>query len=194
MNQDQQQAVLSCTSSRAKRKRKVVSFEQTGPQTLSIPVVTEDEIRARWYNKKEYVAIRMSVVADLNRMATEGNQNTNVEWCERGLELMTTAGLMHKKQNKMRVLAAVWNGQVKQWNEQDKIYDPEAIAIAYQQETQQCVNLARSFGIMDEQAARDEYALLFVPRQGVDAEHQEPMEESSTMQLTSVARLQAMAA
>jgi hypothetical protein len=186
MYQDQQQAVLSYTSSRAKRKRKLVSFEQTGPQTISIPVVTEDEIRARWYNKKEYVAIRMSVVADLNHIATKGNQNTNDECCERGLELMTAAGLVHRKHNKMRVLAAVWNGQVIQWNEQDKIYDPEAIAVAYQKETQQCVNLARSFGIMDEEAARDEYGLLF--------EHQETMEESSTMKLTSVARLFSMAA
>jgi hypothetical protein len=194
MNQDQQQAVLPCASSRAKRKRKMVSFAQTGPQTVSIPVVTEDEIRARWYNKKEYVAIRMSVVADLNHIANKGNQNTNHECCERGLELMTAAGIVHRKQNKMRVLAAVWNGQVKQWNEQDKIYDPEAIAIAYQNETQQCANLARSFGIMDEQAALDEYGLLYAPREGVVAEHQETMEESSTMKMASVARLRAMAA
>lgn len=172
----------------------MVSFDPNAPPHCLIPVADEIEIRERWYNKRDYLAIKMSVVSDLNRIAANGNHNSHDGFCERGLELMTPGALVHRKQIKMRVLAAVWNGQVKQWNEQDKIHDPEAIAIAYQKETLECVNLARNFGIMDEQVARDEYIALFASQQGVIADHHETMGDSSTMTLTPIARLGATVA
>lgn len=158
LHQEQAQAEVPVgplsRSTYEKRDLKVVSFESIGPtQVQRIATPNQDELQTRWYSKQEYADIRASVVKAIRNPGEE---------CTRGLEMMTTEGVAHRKQTKCKVLVAVWNCQVKQWNEQNRIYDPESIALAYQQETFHCVQLAWILGQMDQQAAMQEYqSLLF---------------------------------
>eukprot|EP00980_Cylindrotheca_fusiformis_P002400 scaffold558_cov111-Cylindrotheca_fusiformis.AAC.18 len=200
MNQFQQQEQLllpqtmsSWPSVRPKRKRKVVSFSEAAPRTHAIPLANDGEIHERWYNRREYLAIRMSVLRHLKHMEDREKHSIGFELCERGLELMTPSWLAHRKRNKTRLLTAIWNSQVKQWNEHDRIHDPEAIAVACRKETCHFVNLARQFGVVDEQAAREEYLSLFVPRQHSVPEP-ETLKERAVMNLASMKRLRATAA
>jgi hypothetical protein len=155
MNQQQSQSNIdaSCTL-RPQKKRKVVSFQTSPPQIKSIPTVTKEEVSVRWHNKQEYDVIKKSVVEILRFMMTQKKDSPEVEYCTRGLELMTPAGSQHTKQIKLRLLAAVWNAQVQQWNVQNQLFDAEAIASACRPETAQCARLARSFGVLDERAAK----------------------------------------
>jgi len=157
LHQDQAQEVPVVPlsgSTHENRKLKAVSFEPIEPtQVQRIATPNQDELQTRWYSKQEYSDIRASVAKTISNPGGE---------CTRGLEMMTTGGVTYRKQTKCKVLAAVWNCQVKQWNEQNRIFDPESIAQVYQQETLQCVRMAWTLGQMDQQAAMQEYhSLLF---------------------------------
>lgn len=143
-----------------KSKRKVVSFESSAPKVVVLPATNEAELRSKWYSKQEYAEFKASMIKTIAAIDAGNCQQANM--CTRGLEFMTQAGLRQKKQTKVKVLAAVWNGQVRQWNEQNRIYDPVSIALSCQQETLQCVHLAWTLGQLDQQDAIKEYqSMLF---------------------------------
>lgn len=143
-------------------KRRKVTFAPCA--IILIPTITDEEARLRWYNKKEYEEIRKYIVETLRymMMTTNSNPSRNCysaggggEFCTRGLELMTPAGTQHTKQIKLKLLAAVWNAQVEQWDSRNELFDQEAIANASRHETAQCARLARSLGVLDEQEANN---------------------------------------
>jgi len=135
------------------KKRKVVSFQSCPPQVQTIPVVSDEEIRERWYNKREFKQIKSSLVEVLRLMVSNKVGEDEEKYSTRGLEMMTPRGTQYTKQTKLKVLAAVWNEQVKQWDQQNALYDPEAIADAARKETLQASQLARNFGLIDQRYA-----------------------------------------
>jgi hypothetical protein len=80
--------------------------------------------------------------------------------CARGLERLTPAMKLHYINKKLKLLAAVWNAQVKQWDEQNKIFDPHTIASACQHENFQFASLARSFYALDKRSVKEDSGLL----------------------------------
>eukprot|EP00526_Cylindrotheca_closterium_P019493 CAMPEP_0113608034 /NCGR_PEP_ID=MMETSP0017_2-20120614/3704_1 /TAXON_ID=2856 /ORGANISM="Cylindrotheca closterium" /LENGTH=236 /DNA_ID=CAMNT_0000516681 /DNA_START=38 /DNA_END=748 /DNA_ORIENTATION=+ /assembly_acc=CAM_ASM_000147 len=142
-----------------KRKRKAVSFASSPSQVLYLPETGEDEQQAKWYSKQEYAEFKAAIVKSVNAMGTDNDGGENI--CSRGIEFMTHAGIAYRKQIKLKVLAAVWNGQVRQWNEQNRIHDPVSIALACQKETLQCMHMAWTLGQLDQEAATKEYQTMF---------------------------------
>eukprot|EP00980_Cylindrotheca_fusiformis_P017064 scaffold5234_cov131-Cylindrotheca_fusiformis.AAC.11 len=144
------------------KKRKLVQFGAQ-PETRLLSPVTDEEVQARWYDANDYKRFKSSIRTVVRQMIN-GNDKKNMiednEYCTRGLEIMTPAARQHLDQVRRRTLAAVWNGQVRQWNEQDKIFDPEAIARACQKETYGSARIARSFGMADELAMREDCGWL----------------------------------
>ncbi|CAJ1945101.1 unnamed protein product [Cylindrotheca closterium] len=138
-----------------KRKSKAVSFASSPSQVLQLPETEETELRSKWYSRQEYAGFKAAIINSVNAVGptTAGGESV----CSRGIEFMTKAGLAYRKQTKLKVLAAVWNCQVRQWNEQNRIYDPVSIALACQQETLQCTYMACTLGQLDQQAAIEEY-------------------------------------
>lgn len=141
------------------KKPKLVQFdtESFPNQIRYIAAGSEEEIQEQWYTKSDYKRFKSSIRTVLRHMIGKGENDTSEnDCCTRGLELMTPAENQQLDQVRRRMLAAVWNGQVRQWNEKDTIYDPEAIARACQKETQNSARVARSFGIGDELALRQD--------------------------------------
>lgn len=145
-----------------KKKRKLVQIETpSDPQIEWILPATNEEKRARWYTRSEYKEFKSSSKTVLLHMIIN-NDKENVDdfsgndYCTRGLEFMTPVASESMKKVRRRMLAAVWNAQVRQWNEQDTIFDPEAIAKACRKETHKSVRDARNFGIRDELSMRED--------------------------------------
>ena len=135
------------------KRRKVVSFQSCPPEIQTIPVLSDEEISARWYNKEEFREIKTSMVQVLRLMISNKAGDEQETYTTRGLEMLTPKGLQYTKQTRLKVLAAIWNAQVKQWDEQNALYDPEAIADAVRKETVQASQLARNFGLIDQRFA-----------------------------------------
>lgn len=143
-----------------KTKFKIVSFASSPTKVVLLPETDEDELRSKWYSKQDYAQFKESNLRCITAM--DGGKNGDATVFSRGLELLTPSALAHKKRTKLKVLTAVWNGQVRQWNEQNRIYDPVSIALACQQETLPCVQMAWTFGQLDQKAAMEEYrSMLF---------------------------------
>jgi hypothetical protein len=159
MNDHQQQQEPAIQVS---KKRKVVQIETPShPQIQWILPATDEEMKARWYTKSDYKEFKSASKTVLWHMINKSNKENvqdfrEKEYCTRGLELMTPVASQHMKKVRREMLAAVWNAQVRQWNEQDTIYDPEAIAKACQRETHNSVRVARNFGIRDELSMRED--------------------------------------
>ena len=135
------------------KKRKAVSFQSCPPEIQTIPVLSAEEISMRWYNKEEFREIKTSMVQVLRLMISNKDVDEEESYSTRGLEMLTPKGTQYTKQTRLKVLAAIWNAQVKQWDEQNALYDPEAIADAVRRETLQASHLARNFGLIDQRFA-----------------------------------------
>lgn len=147
-----------CGSTLVNRECKAVSFASSPSEVQHLPRADAEELQSKWYSKQDYARFKAAIVQHVNSMGTNNAGGESI--CSRGIEFMTRAGVAYKKQIKLKVLAAVWNGQVRQWNEQNSIYDPESIAMACQKETIQCVHMAWTMGQLDQQAAMEEYQTM----------------------------------
>ncbi|KAL3942939.1 MAG: hypothetical protein SGBAC_002967 [Bacillariaceae sp.] len=150
------------------KKRKSVVFKKptvSAPQDAAcfaqvhwIPPNSDEEIQARWHTKDEYKEIKSSLRKVVRAAFSTYKENIDVDWdhedyCIRGLEIITPHAIQEQRQRRQRLLAGVWNAQVRQWNEQDKIFDPEAIAMAARKHTRTSACIARSFAVRDELSA-----------------------------------------
>lgn len=144
------------------KKLKIVQFETPSHSQIRwILPATDEEMEARWYTKSEYNEFKSFSKTVLRYMIIK-NDMENVEdfsgkeCCTRGLERMTPVERQHMRKVRRRMLGAVWNEQVRQWNEQDTIFDPEAIAKACRKETHNSVRVARKFGFREELSMRED--------------------------------------
>ncbi|CAJ1947331.1 unnamed protein product [Cylindrotheca closterium] len=166
----------SCTrteSDKLHKKRKSVVFKKASvgsPQNNAsclvhvhwIPPNSDEDIQARWHSKDEYQEIKNSLKSVVRAAYSNAKENLEVDWdhedyCIRGLEIISPYTVKEQRERRQRLLAGVWNAQVRQWNEQDRIYDPEAIALASRKQTMTSACIARSFAVRDELAASKYY-------------------------------------
>mmetsp|Transcript_33796 Transcript_33796/g.81944 ORF Transcript_33796/g.81944 Transcript_33796/m.81944 type:complete len:206 (+) Transcript_33796:86-703(+) len=153
------------------KKRKCVAFKKptVGSQDAPclaevhwIPPNTDEDIQARWHSKDEYQEIKNSLKQVVRAAYSSAKENVEVDWdhedyCIRGLEIVSPYAIQEQRERRQRLLAGVWNAQVRQWNEQDRIFDPEAIALASRKQTTTSACIARSFAARDELAASKYY-------------------------------------
>lgn len=153
-------------------KRKCVGFKKpiVGSQDAAtclvqvhwIPPNSEEDIQARWHSKDEYQEIKNSLKKVVRAAYGTAKENIEVDWdhedyCTRGLEIISPYTVQEQRERRQKLLAGVWNAQVRQWNEKDRIFDPEAIALASRKQTMTSACLARSFAVRDELAAKKYY-------------------------------------
>lgn len=110
-----------------------------------------EEVVATWYTNDDFELIKKSLVATLRLMMTD--KDVGEDQCVRGLEFRTPLGAKQRKQRKVVALTAVWNEQVRQW--QEDIVDDEAIRRVYLQHSDPCREVARKFGVRDELAIQE---------------------------------------
>ena len=169
---------LACnrsTVSSAPKKRKSVAFKKPTIGSSSsqdatscmvqihwIPPNSDEDIQARWHSKDDYKEIKSGLKKVVRAAYSHAKENIDVDWdhedyCIRGLEIVTPHAIQEQRHRRQRLLAGVWNAQVRQWNQQDKIYDPEAIALESRKQTKTSACIARSFAMRDEMAANKYY-------------------------------------
>lgn len=163
---------LSCYRSPAPKKCKSVAFKKPSVgvaqdaacmvQIHWIPPNSDEDIQARWHSKDEYNEIKSSAKKVVRAAYSHAKENMDVDWdhedyCIRGLEVVTPHAIQEQRQRRQMLLAGVWNAQVRQWNQQDRIFDPEAIAMEARKQTKTSACLARSFAMRDELAANKYY-------------------------------------
>jgi hypothetical protein len=132
--------------------RRSVTFEHNVdvrevPHLKDLP---KEDLIETWYTSEDFDRIKKSLVITLRLMVAKkpiGNDQ-----CTRGLEFRTPHGAKLRKKNKLDALTAVWNEQVAQWK--DNKTDEDAISRVYREQTLNCLQAARKFGLSDEKVAQ----------------------------------------
>ena len=120
--------------------------------------LSPEEIKDVWYANEDFDEIKKSLIGTLRLMMSkkpildeEGDDDEL--HCIRGLEFRTPQGAKRRKQIKVDALTAVWNEQVKQW--QNDVVDDESIRQVYLKHSDPCRMAAYKFGIQDQLAIQD---------------------------------------
>ena len=117
---------------------------------MSIYDYTPREIYLSFYSDDDMSSITQQAKQVLQKVAySKSNLEEGKRYCLRGLEGQTRIGLMAKKRNRFDARQAVFEEQERQWDEEKEIFDPQAIANAYQNVTASCQIWAQAVGNHD---------------------------------------------
>jgi hypothetical protein len=103
-----------------------------------------------WYSKQDTEKFKKDNYCSVHAMLA-GKHRELADFCERGLETCTKAGSIQTKNRKKFALKAVLNEQLKQ--QENGVFDPEAIAQAYGRVTSRSRLMAAAQGQGDAMAA-----------------------------------------
>eukprot|EP00980_Cylindrotheca_fusiformis_P003824 scaffold853_cov103-Cylindrotheca_fusiformis.AAC.4 len=129
--------------------RKTISFSFTVQvhEVLSLTKYSLKEIENTWYSKYELGLIKGEARVIVKKIARGENDPKSGEWTSRGLESRTTAGNKEKMQHRRYSQAAVFMEQ--EWQDENGINDPEALADIYHEHTEFCQFIASATGSRD---------------------------------------------
>ena len=149
---------MPCSPSRESRctvrPRQLVSF-QPRVRVLTIEHYSdysEDEARAQWWSREEFLTIKSECASTVKAMVT--GKPLGSDFCSRGLEYRTPAGMKLRQQNKFVSICAVLDEQDRQWENHDQ--DLEALAAAYRPHSIKSQYAARQQGVRDEKAIEEQ--------------------------------------
>jgi hypothetical protein len=117
---------------------------------VHIDDMDEADIHETWYEKRDYTAIKKSVIPIIQKFANgEKIAETNKQSL-RGLEYRTREGTLLRQNLRLAALTAVMNEQDRQWKE--GVQDDERLAKVYRDLTSHCQEESRALALKDEAA------------------------------------------
>ena len=143
---------MATTTQKNKRRRKIRWSSQVRVQEIRhINNMPESEIEAVWMSPIEFKTIKNGAKTTvLMMMAGEKFHEEDPDFCSRGLEFRTRKGNKIRAANKLKARSAVLNEQELQRDE--GFHDPEFIAMASLDVSQECRQQAHKRGEKDAEA------------------------------------------
>lgn len=149
---------LSSSSPVTPKSSRAVSFypQICVKKTIHIQDYSDEEKTACWYSPEETASIReqaMAIVNLMERVKTKEasiveNEVLSKHFCFRGLELLTKEGRRFRIENRFRCWNVVLDEQ--EFQDENSIFDDEAIAAVYAECTVSSTTLALGQGISDQ--------------------------------------------
>lgn len=157
MYNDENDTVCPIAASVSPKASKRVSFSPTTVafSVLHIMDYSVEEKQATWYNGDDIRFFKNEGKASAALMAHGVIENA--ELCYRGLEARSRDGALRKRRNKIDARGAVFIEQA--FQQDDRVFDQEAIADVYYDCTQHCQVAANMMALRDE---RDVLAIAIV--------------------------------
>lgn len=134
-------------------KQKRVSFRNTvsARRALHLNDFTEDEYEQAYFSQEDLQRFKDDVLRTVKLMEqdTRLTDDSNCDFCTRGVEYRTKDGNRNRLVNKVAAREAVLTVQESQWD--SGVRDHEAIAIAYRRVSARCAQEARLRALKDQQ-------------------------------------------
>jgi hypothetical protein len=137
------------------RKRRT-RFSSQPHEVFPIPhirVLGKDEVRAIWYERADYEAMKQSFIPLVRSMMKGEAVEENNEQSIRGLEYRTRKGAIRRQHNKLEAISAVLDEQDRQYNA--GMMDIELVREVYRNCAAHCQDEAYMLGLKDEITVKD---------------------------------------
>jgi hypothetical protein len=129
-------------------------------QIFPIPRIddlTEEEIKATWYERGDYEKIKMAMIPLIRKMMKKEKIEESNKETTRGLEYRTRQGAIRRQHNKVEAITAVMDEQDRQMEEIGHL-DDELLSSVYCQMNEHCRLEAHQLALGDVEPAREHCA------------------------------------
>jgi hypothetical protein len=136
---------------------KRVRFALSKNEIHAVPHIDDlldDEVRATWYEAKDYEDIKMALIPIIRKMMKGEHIEENDRQTVRGLEYRTKKGAIRRQHNKVEAIIAVMDEQGRQWETYGFASD-ERLRDAYLEICTRCQQEAHELALGDVEPARD---------------------------------------
>jgi hypothetical protein len=116
--------------------------------------LSDDEVRATWYEAKDYEDIKMALIPIIRKMMKGEYIEENYRQTVRGLEYRTKKGAIRRQHNKVEAITALMDEQDRQWETYGYASD-ESLRDAYLEISTRCQQEAHELALGDVEPARD---------------------------------------
>jgi hypothetical protein len=151
---------ISPVSSKASIGQKRFRISISSNETFQIPRIddlTDDEIKATWYERGDYEKMKMAMIPLIRKlMKGDKIEETNKETA-RGLEFRTRQGAIRRQHNKVEAITAVLDEQDRQMEEIGHL-DDELLSAVYCEINEHCRDEAHELALGDVEPAKEHTA------------------------------------
>jgi hypothetical protein len=130
-----------------RRQRFSLEFNQYFP-VVHIDDMDEADIHETWYEKRDYNAIKKSIISLLRKHAKGEKITETSKQTLRGLETRTREGDLLRKYHKLAAITAVMSEQMRQWHEGEQ--DDELLAKVCRDVSSHCQEKSHILALQDE--------------------------------------------
>lgn len=151
-----QEDPTACSNQSPGGRKRRARFSTKPNEIFPIPHIRDlakDEVRAIWYERTDYEAMKHSFIPIVRKMMKGEPIEENNEQSTRGLEYRTRKGAIRRQHNKLEAISAVLDEQDRQYNE--GMLSDELLKDVYRSCSMHCQEEAYMLGLKDEAMMKD---------------------------------------